>query len=106
MNVNQVSYKNLVKKYISIDINKKDSNFINKSQLNYASDDVEHLLYIIKKQIKVIGKKGLSLEFEKRCLEEKRIAETESIILFLKKSTSMIFQYFSCKAFENYIKDY
>ena len=91
VNVNQVSYKNLVKKYISIDINKKETNSnwlkrpLNKSQLNYASDDVEHLLYIIKKQIKVIGKKGLSLEFEKRCLEEKRIAETEFSIIRLNR---------------------
>ena len=50
----QISYKNLVKKYLLFDLGKKETNSnwgkrpLSDSQINYAADDVRHLLRIKK----------------------------------------------------------
>tara|TARA_B100000989_G_scaffold7004_1_gene4840 strand:- start:1793 stop:2647 length:855 start_codon:yes stop_codon:yes gene_type:complete len=59
------NYASLVKKYYSVNLKKSETNSnwlkrpFSKKQLDYASDDVEYLMGIYKKQIKILKKLNL-----------------------------------------------
>lgn len=78
---NQISYKNLVKKYYYKELPKTEtnSNWQNRplsiDQINYASDDVTYLIDIMKNQKKIIDSKSLKSELDLACLKEKKISE-------------------------------
>ena len=77
----QISYKNLVKKYLLFDLGKNETNSnwgkrpLSESQINYAADDVRHLLRIKKNQEVKINKLKLNEELYSCTNKEKSLGE-------------------------------
>ena len=89
----QISYKNLVKKYLLFDLGKKETNSnwgkrpLSESQINYAADDVRHLLRIKKNQEKKINKLKLKEELHSCANKEKLLGEKNFLEARLERHT-------------------
>lgn len=95
----QIAYKDLVKKYLNVNIDKTETNSnwlkrpLSKNQISYAADDVLFLEKILLKQIKLLKRKNLYDAFIEKCKKEKALAETDFTTLrlrrFLKKNKNI-----------------
>ena len=89
----QISYKNLVKKYLLFDLGKKETNSnwgkrpLSESQINYAADEVRHLLRIKKNQEKKINKLKLKEELHSCANKEKLLGEKNFLEARLERHT-------------------
>ncbi len=80
---NQISYKNIVKKYFFKDISKSETNSnwekrpLRKKQLEYAAEDVRYLHVIMKIQLKKLIRLGKKDLFYSLCNQEKNLGEED-----------------------------
>tara|TARA_B100000989_G_scaffold273478_1_gene231655 strand:- start:1681 stop:2547 length:867 start_codon:yes stop_codon:yes gene_type:complete len=83
----QISYKDLVKKYFFVDLPKTETNSdwtrrpLNKNQIKYASDDVRFLQKISNDQELDLKKMNLFEKYLKNCEEERKLSLTNFSIL-------------------------
>lgn len=90
-NINQISYKALIKKYYLREISKKETNSdwskrpLDQSQIVYAANDVRFLINIMKIQSSIIEKKGLKEDLYKTIKKEKENGEERFFISRLRR---------------------
>lgn len=86
-----LNYGNLVKNYFSINLDKSETNSnwlkrpLNEKQLSYAANDVNYLLELYQKQIKILKKQNIKNDAFLEIKKEVRLGNQELYISRLKK---------------------